>query len=69
MSFVAREMERLNRALDEGVGNPRYPELYAAQQALAWALEPSSAISPYAYLTSTDADAGGCSAVCRLARS
>jgi hypothetical protein len=51
MSFIDRELARLNRALDDGVGNPRYPEIYAAQQALAWVLEPNVARSPFAYIT------------------
>lgn len=68
MGFVSRELERLSRALDGSVGNPRYPELYAAQQALAWALEPASAIAPYTYLTDMAAAAEGCSAVCHQGR-
>ena len=51
MGFVKRELAKLSRALDEGVGNPRYPEIYAAQQALAWALEPTGYRAPMAYLT------------------
>lgn len=50
MGIVEREMERLDHALDDGVGNPRYPEIYAARQALAWVLEPTSAIAPLTYL-------------------
>jgi len=51
MGFIDRELARLNRALDCGVGDSRYPEIYAAQQALAWVLEPAIAASPMAYLT------------------
>lgn len=50
MGFVERELERLNCALNEGVGDPRYPEIYAAQQALSWALDPTGFRSPYNYL-------------------
>ena len=53
MSFIQRELERLERALDSGVGNPRYPEIYAARQALAWAVDPGTARPPCAYLMST----------------
>jgi hypothetical protein len=45
---VARELERLEKALREPQTDDRYCQLYAAQQALAWALDPSAAASPYA---------------------
>lgn len=67
MSFIARELERLSRALHADPEPDHCAELRAAQQALAWALEPSSALSPYAVITGTVQDAGGCSAVCRQA--
>lgn len=65
MSFVQREIDRLNGALDDGVGNPRYPEIYAAQQALAWALDPLVIQSPYAFIAGSEAAAGDCSAESR----
>ena len=46
-SFIQREIDRLSAAIvDPGQANQR-AELYAAQQALAWALEPSGFRSPY----------------------
>ena len=51
MSFVQREMERLGRALCADPRPDREAELYAAQQALAWALDPEVAMSPYEHLT------------------
>ena len=42
MSFIQRELDKLNNALNEGVGDPNYPQYYAAQQAMAWALRPVS---------------------------
>lgn len=45
MSFVQREIDRLNGALNSGAGDRS--ELYAAQQALSWALEPGGIRSPY----------------------
>jgi hypothetical protein len=69
MGFVERELEKLNRALDDGVGNPRYPEIYAAQQALAWALDPEGFQSPSAFVTCSEADSAGCSAGSRPAAS
>lgn len=68
MGFVAREMDRLSRALSAHPDDPRRPELYAARQALAWALEPTSALAPTTYFTSSAEGAAGCSAVCHLAR-
>ncbi len=50
MSFITRELDKLNRALCEGADNPRYPEIYAAQQALRWALDPKAYRAPYSYV-------------------
>jgi hypothetical protein len=51
MTHLQQELSRLECALDNGVGNPRYPEIYAARQALAWALDPGATRSPSAYIT------------------
>ena len=48
MSFIQRELDKISVALAGGSG-PQ-PELYAAQQALSWALEPSGFKSPYELL-------------------
>lgn len=46
MSFVQRELDRISAAL--GAPNQaEYDRLYAAQQALSWALEPTGFKSPY----------------------
>ena len=45
MSFIQREIDRLNAEIIPGT--PNHDSLYAAQQALAWALEPSGIKSPY----------------------
>ena len=47
MSFVQREIARLNAELATYPDGPRYAELYAAQQALAWSLEPTGFGAPY----------------------
>ena len=60
MTYIQRELERLERALDYGVGNPRYLEIYAARQALAWASDPGSARSPYGYLMNTFSGSEDC---------
>jgi hypothetical protein len=59
MSFIQREIDRIRPLL---VANPDQPELYAAQQALCWALEPSGVKSPYEMITCSGAEPEGCSA-------
>lgn len=56
MSFIQRELDKLNRALDCGAGDPNYLQYYAAQQALAWALDPNCAASPYAMISGNRGD-------------
>jgi len=46
IGFVARELERLAAALRQTPRPERYPELYAAQQALSWAIDPDAFKSP-----------------------
>lgn len=46
MSFVQREIDRIRSALLADPEGERYQELYAAQQALSWALEPNGFGSP-----------------------
>jgi hypothetical protein len=45
MSFLAREIGRIRASIL--AGSNRRDELYAAQQALEWALEPDGIQSPY----------------------
>ncbi len=47
MGFMQRELERIERGLREPQSSERYCQLYAAQQALSWALEPSGFALPY----------------------
>jgi len=50
MSFVQRELDRISKALLEprlADDTREYSQLYAAQQALAWALEPTGFKPPY----------------------
>ena len=46
IGFVQRELVRLARALSEPQTDRDYCALYAAQQALQWALEPGGFMSP-----------------------
>ena len=55
MSFIQRELDKISTALSETTG-PQYIELYAAQQALAWALEPDGIRSPFQMVMGTQAD-------------
>lgn len=47
MGFVTRELERLAVALREPQPPKRYCELYAAQQALSWSLDPLGYAAPH----------------------
>lgn len=53
MSFIQREIDRIRMALTNGADN--YNELYAAQQALEWALEPTGIKAPYAMIMGFEA--------------
>lgn len=43
-AYLQNEIDRIRGSLAD---NPDQPELYAAQQALCWALEPGNVASPY----------------------
>lgn len=44
---VRTELEKIEVALREPQTDEQYTQLYAAQQALAWALSPGAFASPY----------------------
>ena len=44
---IAFEYERLNSAINDGSYREQHNKLYAARQALGWALNPKAAASPY----------------------
>lgn len=61
MSFVKRELDRLHsEILKTDENTPAYAQLYAAQQALEWALEPTGAKSPYDMIMGIPAKTGDC---------
>jgi hypothetical protein len=67
MSFVQRELDRIQSAL---TNNPeRYAELYAAQQALAWAQEPDGFASPTKMIMGIPANSEDCPASSNPAQS
>lgn len=47
MGFLDRELARISEALLAAEPERRRPELYAAQQALSWASDPTAFRSPY----------------------
>lgn len=55
MSFIQREIDRLREAILASEGDKR-DQLYAAQQALSWALDPACFKTPYSLVTCTLGD-------------
>jgi hypothetical protein len=53
MSFIQRELDLIGTALRQSQPGNDYDQLYAAQQALMWALEPDGFKSPYKMLAKT----------------
>jgi ribonuclease HI len=62
MSFVSRELEKLSRALQSEPQGNHYAELYAAQQALSWAMEPQGFKAPLVMIMGTQQGSEGCQA-------
>src|SRR5438067_1800556 len=46
MSLIQEELDRVTRALHEPQEPNRYGQLYAAQQALAWVVDPDTYAAP-----------------------
>lgn len=63
MSFIQREIDDIRAALV--VGSNRHDELYAAQQALEWVLEPSGVRSPFRLIMGNEAERVDCLALRR----
>ncbi len=60
MGFIERELEKISAALRESQAAEHYDRLYAAQQALAWVLEPTGFKAPYNAIMCTEEDSKGC---------
>jgi hypothetical protein len=58
MGLIQREIDRIRADLVSGAD--RAGELYAAQQALEWALEPGGIKSPYEMITGIQEGSGDC---------
>ena len=69
MGFVERELQKINTALVATPAGALYDRLYVAQQALAWAIEPGGAKSPYNFLMGSYGVPEGCSDESRLPQS
>ena len=67
--FIERELDEIAQALREPRFADQYDRLYAAQQALSWAIEPDGFKRPYDMITGTPADSADCSASLRLPQS
>ena len=59
MGFVARELDRIQSRIGDPT-DANYAALRAAQQALAWALEPGAMRSPLYSITGNPEDAADC---------
>lgn len=56
MSFIQRELDKISFTLRKTPEGLTYRELYAAQQALAWALEPDGTRPPFQMIMGNLAD-------------
>ena len=61
MSFLSREISRLNVEIAANPDAPERDQLYAAQQAIAWASEPRAIKSPYDLIMGTQEGSADCS--------
>ena len=60
MGFVDRELQRLAVAIVDPSNSAKRDQLYAAQQALGWAIEPNAAKSPYDMIMGIPGEPGDC---------
>jgi hypothetical protein len=67
VSFIQRELNRIEIALRQPQSRNHYAELYVAQQALAWALDPTGFAAPLTMITGTPAGSEDCPAELRPA--
>jgi|GEM_PF-2800973 len=59
---IQAELDRIHEAIRGREYPEKHNDMYAAQQALAWAVEPEGAKSPYAMIMGIQEDLEGCSA-------
>jgi hypothetical protein len=64
MGFIQRELDRIAAALREPRSADEYRQLYAAQQALSWATDPTGFKPPYDAVVSTAEGSKDCPSEC-----
>ena len=65
MGFVERELQKIRTELAKHPNGPKATELRAANQALAWSLEPQGIAAPYAVVMGIREEQEDCSDECR----
>jgi hypothetical protein len=60
MGFIDRELTRIATALREPRSGDEYRQLYAAQQALSWTLEPTGYKAPFEQILNTEEGSKDC---------
>lgn len=60
MSFICRELRKIESALHQETDEARKRELYAAQQALSWVLESRGYKAPYNMIMGIPVDSEDC---------
>lgn len=65
MRLVEKELDRIGGALRQVNPVPQYDQLYAAQQALLWVLDPETYSAPFAMLMKISDDTRQGSADCQ----
>lgn len=53
-NIISEEHQRLTAAIDANTYRDQHVALYAARQALSWAINPERACSPYAMIMNPD---------------
>jgi hypothetical protein len=60
MGFIQRELDKIAVALREPRSAEEYSQLYAAQLALSWAIDPDMFAEPYGFILGKAADSTNC---------
>jgi len=68
MNHIQTEISRISARLAAYPDPFEHAGLYAAQQALSWALQPDAFASPLAIITRSEANSADCSEQARLRR-
>jgi len=66
MSFIQRELRRIATEMQKVQDQEQYRQLYAAQQALSWAIDPDQFRQPYETIMGIQEGLKDCSVVWHL---